>query len=228
MEALKKSNIQSKVVLTSKEISITETYFSSSATTSSAYYSLQPLFYPTTGSALEFIQFQDRTLHSGENMIWYQVPYNKRGIGIKENTFSLTYNNLYVISDDGDGNLIHNDENVGNVFYNTGLVFITGTGSFSGSGTSVQNIAENASLVQLDYERYVEYKIDRYILNVESNKYTMSSNISYSGSNAPHPYLTRAYLYNANNDVVMEMAISRPIPLKTELTLMGEIYDTIQ
>ena len=156
------------------------------------------------------------------------IPQQYYGQQIKVNSFELTDNSTdktIIIKDDGNGNLystnahasrsaassISSSENyVGNIQYQMGVVMITETGSWSGSGTTANDIFYTdvgTGTYNVKFNSTMPIHQNEIICNVLKNEFTATSNLSiWSGSKLQSnissslrewsPYATSIQLYD--------------------------------
>ena len=184
------------------------------------------------------------------------IPSNYYGEKIKEGSFTLTENitaggNLQqvIIRDDSFGNLYStnafnsqstnnassSDNYVGNIFYDKGLVVITETGSWSGSGTAkavdysdvgvnyalkfdshhtIVTREYNVTLLPQDYNLTMNYSI-RNVLSTDTKPLTLATSTmasTFTGSDF-QPYISQINLYQAGDydTPVIQATLPRPI-----------------
>tara|TARA_Y100001963_G_scaffold111412_1_gene154093 strand:- start:247 stop:1104 length:858 start_codon:yes stop_codon:yes gene_type:complete len=169
------------------------------------------------------------------------------GEEIKPNSFELrdksnSFNKTVIIKDDGKGNLyssnaVHSQSNatsisssdnyIGNIFYNTGLVVLTETGSWSGSVNYTDVSTENYTT---DFKSTHTLYIQEYDISVNGTELNGSNNpTSKSGSNNPSvqtdfgqvepqltasgwsPYITTVGLYDDEDELVVVGRLSQPV-----------------
>jgi len=193
------------------------------------------------------------------------------GEEIKRNSFTLTDNSSakeIIIKDDGHGNLyssnthhsqssvshISSSENyIGNIFYNTGLITITETGSWSGSGTAngidytvvgTGTFNINFKSTQTLYVRSFEIDIDPTEF-LGTNNPTIRQKTTEPGTEASSsvlgtpftipeittgasgskwaPYMTTVGFYDANKQLVMVGRYPQPIKMRDDMKLILKI-----
>jgi hypothetical protein len=185
------------------------------------------------------------------------IPQQYFGDEIKRNSFTFTSSSV-IIKDDGFGNLYpvgnsisqsinspsSSNNYVGNIFYNTGIVNITETGSFS-SSLSYMNLVDNSFNVKFDSTHTIystEYK-----LLIKSNEFNVSNNvtsrayISSSGflgstdkTQSPllsnnltgsgwSPYISTIGLYDDENKLIMVTRYSQPIKTTKDIDITFKI-----
>lgn len=168
------------------------------------------------------------------------------GEEIKPNSFVLVDDGpgttTPIIRDDGRGNLYstnarHSQSNassisssdnyVGNIFYNTGLIVLTETGSWSGSvnytDISVNNFETTFKSTHTLYIQEYDISVDRTELNGSNNPTSKSGSSDPTVQTdfsqlEPHltgsgwtPYITTVGLYDDDNELVVVGRLSQPI-----------------
>ena len=191
------------------------------------------------------------------------IPSQYYGEKITEKSFKLTEvdvtdnsNNNPIIIDDGKGNLYStnahhsqsagalssSDNYVGNIFYDTGLVVITETGSWSGS-VNYSDLGTNYSLKFDSFNSITTYE---YSLNLLPQDYNFSTNYTLrspvSGSGKPlelssyllaseftssdwQPYITTINLYDRGNyeEPIIQAKLPRPIRKSDKINMRFKI-----
>ena len=173
----------------------------------------------------------------GQKLIGEEIKPKSFVLQDKSNSFNKTI----IIKDDGRGNLFstnaeHSQSNlspsssdnyVGNIFYNTGVVVLSETGSWSGSVNYTDISTQNYSVkFQSTHTLYIQ----EYDITVRGSDLNGSNNpTAKSGSTNPSistdygqldsqltssgwsPYITTVGLYNDDNDLLVAGRISQPI-----------------
>ena len=125
------------------------------------------------------------------------IPQQYYGEQIKVNSFKLTDNSTskeIIIQDDGNGNLYSinaptsrsaassissSDNYVGNIHYQTGVVMITETGSWSGSGTTATDIMYTdvgTGNYSLEFNSTMPIFQNEIVCNISKNEFTATGN----------------------------------------------------
>jgi hypothetical protein len=211
MEFLSDKDIRIDSVEKDKFIRIQTVPFDSYNITSSFYQSISASFLDPLNS-LELIHAQNIEPSLPDNLVMYQIPFENRGYGVKENSFKIEYDAGDVLFDDGNGNLVDGQVHVGNIFYNSGLVVISNTGSFA-SAVGYQSVVDELS--EITFKRTVQFTEERYFINVDANKYVTSSNPTYNPDVHPHPYISNIYLQNRLGQIIAVARLNTPLPLNT-------------
>lgn len=175
--------------------------------------------------------------HSSGSIISITQQYF--GETIKKNSFILTdksniFNKEVIIKDDGYGNLYStnasvsssnnsvssSDNYVGNIFYNTGIITITDTGSWSGSVNYTDIATQNYSA---EFQSTNTLYIQEYSINTKGSELNGTNNpTAKSGSDfgilANHltssgwsPYITTIGLYDDDKNLLVTGRISQPV-----------------
>lgn len=177
---------------------------------------------------VEFIPQQERLLDGASSFVHYQIPYEDRGSGIIPSSLSITSGSLSII-DDGNGNLIDgNDPSepvIGNIFYNSGNIFITSNSDFYNTSTAYKDIKDLN--MTIDYEREVYFVHHKYFIDIDQDKYTFSTNDTFKNSDADSPFLTTVYLYNDNNELIAKANLSKPVSTQNDIFLILDDLETI-
>jgi hypothetical protein len=176
---------------------------------------------------------------SGANISVISVPTKLYGEYIMPDTFKVTYTSStypyskFNITDDGEGNLIANNEVVGQVFYSHGMAIITSS-SLATISNDVNTISGALSKVAISYSSSFEILETQYRCTIRENEYGYSLNPSLlsgstlntyydfaTGSNFT-PYMTTVGLYNDNQDLIAIGKFAQPIPVSryTDMTLV--------
>lgn len=175
---------------------------------------------------IEFIPQQERFLEG--SFVHYQIPYEKRGSGIIPNSVSITSGSVGIV-DDGDGNLLDsNDPNetiVGNIFYNSGNIFITSDNDFHNTSTSYKSIVSKE--MTIDYEREVYFVHHKYFIDIDQDEYTFSTNDTFKDSDVDAPFLTAVYLYNDKNEIIAKARLSKPVSTENDIFLILDDLETV-
>ena len=179
---------------------------------------------------------------SGEEIGVISIPSNIFGEYIKPGTFTLTYESGS-ISDDGEGNLIFNNEKVGDIIYEHGMIILTSDGipgqdgygyvnyGFTTYGTSdalyISNIINSQNLTCSFSSTLTIYET-QYKCTLRENEFNFSQNPSLiSGSSNSgiisdfatgsyfNPYVTTVGLYNNNKELLAVAKLSQPLPLSS-------------
>lgn len=226
MESFNQEQKKREIVHTKRDEQITTDEFIEYLTSDPFYNSCDQLFFPESGSAVEHIPNQKRNL--GSSFVHYQIPYKQRGSGIIPSSLTISSGSLSII-DDGNGNLIDpNDPNeltVGNIFYNSGNVFITSSGNFYNTSTAYKGIKDLN--MTIDYEREVYFVHYKYFIDIDQDKYTFSTNDTFKDSDAGSPFLTAVYLYNDKNELIAKANLSKPVSTQNDIFLILDDLETV-
>lgn len=227
------------------------------------YYSIKHLYYSNfdTGSGLvgdsgsfenyiesSFSYSGSRKLDSSGEGIIISIPRKLFGLNIEPNSVLISssfssgsFANGFIITDDGEGNLVQNGSRVGNVIYTHGQLIVTSYNHYlllsaseaAGTGSRV-DFKSNHPIYTYTYN----VKVSDYELNHTLNPtaQTGSTILEYSGSkfvqqsgqyadnvtgSAFQPYITTVGLYNDSDQLIAVGKLSQPLPkpADTELTI---------
>ena len=175
------------------------------------------------------------------------IPQQYYGEQIKTNTFRLSdtsTSNTIEIRDDGNGNLYSinaqasrsadshassSDNYVGNIQYQMGIVMITETGSWSGSGTSTTDTMYTdvgTGNYTLKFDSTMPIHQNEIICNISKNEFTATTNKSiWSSSTALNnnisssltewsPYATGIAFYESPPDIFGQRALDKVYEIK--------------
>lgn len=177
---------------------------------------------------------------SGDIIGVYSIPSNLFGEYIKPGTFGLSSGSLYIY-DDGEGNLLINSQNVGNIIYEHGMVILTNGGSNTAGGYhyvnyhvssygeqssfSIGTILSNTQLT-CSFQSTITIYEAQYKCTIRENEFGFSQNPSLiSGSSNSgiisdfatgsyfNPYVTTVGLYNNNKELLAVAKLAQPLPL---------------
>lgn len=209
----RKKNIVSKL----RQENIVTDEFTLYQDTDPFFKSLEQLFI-NDENQLEHVSGQE--LVSGSSIIHYQVPYEKRGDGIKAGTINISYNSN-VILDDGEGNLYNQvDENttVGNVWYGSGNITLKNEAPLDSF------VGQN---VDVTFKRNVFFIENKIYIDVNSGQYNRSSNVTFKDSGVKYPHISCIYLYNEDNELIAKAQLSKPISTEVDLFFVLDDLETL-
>lgn len=226
MQSFNDEQKKREIVHTKRGELVTTTKFTEYSTSDPFYNSCDQLFFPDSGSSVEYIPQQERSL--GNSFTHYQIDYEKRSSGVVPSSVTISSGSLSII-DDGDGNLIDsNDPNepvIGNIFYNSGNIFITSSGDFHNTSTAYKSIKDLE--MSIDFEREVFFVHNKYFIDIDQDKYTFSTNETFKDSDADHPFLTTVFLYNDGNELIAKANLSKPVSTQNDIFLILDDLETI-
>lgn len=165
------------------------------------------------------------TYENREHMYHMSSSYQYRPNGINRGSFEMNLNEKYYVTDDGGGNLIHNNDIVGNIFYDHGHIFIDDRYYLSGSSKTMQDFYHSSSYVDYKYTSDVEVLKTTITDLLESDYYNATGNPSYTGS--ADLYVNKIVLYNDLDEVVMVGNLSKAISVKHDLFFVLEMLEVI-
>jgi len=172
------------------------------------------------------------------------IPSKLFGEKIQPNTFTLslvdTYNNRYIATDDGEGNIVIDNSFVGNIFYAHGIVTFTalsdnplpapdGYGvaiyglSVYGGGLTTDDIV-NATNVTCSFSSSYNIYETQYKATLRESEFNFSLNPSiisgstdgtiynFATSSEFSPYVTTVGLYNENQELLAIGKLAQPLP----------------
>jgi hypothetical protein len=149
-----------------------------------------------------------------DSFLYYQIPFKNRSDGVLPNTFVIEYASGDEIIDDGNGNLINIDEEiVGNIFYNSGIVVVKGDGQFE-NGVLYSQLEDSDSIMYFDKKTF--FLKQKFFIKINPSDYNSSSNPSFFGSNVESPLMTRVILTNDQDEVILAGTLNKPIPTDQE------------
>ncbi len=227
------------------------------------YYSIRHLYYSNfeTGSGIvgdsgsfeNYIQSSfevsgSRTLNNQGEGIIFSIPRKLYGLYIEPSSVQISssfnsgsFSNGFIITDDGEGNLIQDGNKVGNAIYTHGQLIITSYNHYlllssseaAGTGSKIDFKSNNPI-----YTYTYNVKISDYELNHTLNPTAQSGStvLQYSGSkfvqpsglyadnvtgSAFQPYITTVGLYNDSDQLIAVGKLAQPLPkpADTELTI---------
>jgi hypothetical protein len=176
------------------------------------YYSIQSDFYKSCFSgAFTGLLSQDPTgsninksaLPSSINII--SIPHLMKGDSLKPGSIVITSGSL-TLSDDAYGNLISGSTNVGNVFYDYGVVVLNVSASTDWSNAF--------SYCNLEFKNTYKMEEHEYMCNVGKEEFNASTNQSilsdiqtktlksFTSSSTWNPYITTVGLYDQDNELL--------------------------
>ena len=168
------------------------------------------------------------------------IPSNLFGEYIKPNTFSIIVGSV-TITDDGEGNLLSDEEKVGDIIYQHGMIILTSDGipgmdgygfveygsTEYGVGDSgfINNILTSADIT-CSFNSSITIYEKQFNCNIRENEFNFSQNptlISGSSNNGVindfatgsyfSPYATTVGLYNNDKELLAVAKLSQPLPL---------------
>lgn len=159
------------------------------------------------------------------DFMYVRVPSTLDGDTIKKNTFKMSYLDSNEIVDDGYGNLKLENEVVGNIFYEDGVIFIDNFKYFFGTKLPLSFLYDGSSYVDIEYQSSVHLQKETIQLFLNRSIYNFSTNPTYSDENVPL-FFTGVGLYNEKDELIMMSKISKPIEFDDDILLVLENYST--
>ena len=151
------------------------------------------------------------------------IPSKQFGEYIKPGSYTSVLSSINVITDDGQGNLISNSLNVGNIIYDAGLAIFTGEngngGNYDFTGSKWES---TVTIYETQYKCTIRANEYNYSLNPSllsssirgQNKILESGSAQYAdfvtGSDFS-PYVTTIGLYNDNQELLAVAKLAQPL-----------------
>lgn len=177
------------------------------------------------------------------------IPSKLYGNFIQPDSFVLVFNSgsdtsvTYEVTDDGEGNLLLDNNNCGNIIYDQGVAILTRSGSINNSlfaedFVSASNIScsfsSSFNIYETQYKCTLRANEYNYSLNPSLLKNFGQNKILYSGSNEYNnyvtgsdfsPYITTIGLYNENQELLAVGKLAQPLPTSqtTDTTILINI-----
>lgn len=157
--------------------------------------------------------------------------------------FTSLSSSTVVLHDDGEGNVLYNNEKVGDIIYEHGIVILTSDGIPGQDGYGYVNYGSTTygggdalfitDILQSDnlnisFESTITIYESQYRCNIRENEFNFSQNPSLiSGSNNDgilydfatgsyfNPFITTVGLYNNNKELLAIAKLSQPLPLSS-------------
>lgn len=172
---------------------------------------------------------------SGEGIV-FAIPQKLYGTHIEPGSIEIS-SSAYIVTDDGEGNLVDGSTKVGNVIYSHGQLIITTTAyylhysasqdpniSFKGNNT-IHSYSYSVNIPDYEFNHTTNptAQSGSTILSYSGSKYFQPSGIYnpiYTGSDF-QPYITTVGLYNDSNELLIVGKLAQPLPkpADTELTI---------
>lgn len=179
---------------------------------------------------------------SGEEIGVISIPSNIFGEYIKPGTFILTYESGS-IEDDGEGNLIFNNEKVGDLIYEHGIAILTSNGipaqggyGYVNYGSTTYGASDALYISSLIGSQKITCSFDstltiyetQYKCTLRENEFNFSQNptlisgssnsgilYDYATGSYFNPYVTTVGLYNNDKELIAVAKLSQPLPLSS-------------
>jgi len=228
MKEIKEENLIKVVNEYEKNISYDDIEFESYLKSDDFTASVKQLFYRDDSDfAQEYISEQNLLFDNNE-YLFYQIPIRDRVYGIVKESISIEVGD-YTIIDDGHGNLFEiNDTDfevqIGNIFYDTGCIFITTEDDFLNTGDDPIFYLQS-NTVNLKFQKYVQFIEKSIILDISESDYLSTTNKTWDGETPL--FFNKIYLYNDDYDVIAVGYLSRNVPFRKNITVildMTEVY----
>ena len=161
------------------------------------------------------------------SFIYIGIPNIKFGDGIRSGSFSIV-SGTHTITDDGYGNLISgsNSDHIGNIFYKTGDIVLTNTGSdaYADISSSYFETLSYRGKVKI-YEHEISCVISKGELTMTLNNTAYSGSDVYGtlvgGNGLPlnsilssgewNPYITTVGLYDDDHNLLITGKLAKPV-----------------
>ena len=168
------------------------------------------------------------------------IPSNLFGEYIKPNTFSIIVGSV-TITDDGEGNLLSDEEKVGDIIYQHGMIILTSDGipgmdgyGFVEYGSTEYGVGDSgfinniltSSDITCSFNSSITIYEKQFNCNIRENEFNFSQNPTLiSGSSNKgvindfatgsyfSPYATTVGLYNNDKELLAVAKLSQPLPL---------------
>lgn len=210
-----------------------------------------------TSSQGRFYNFPQTTLtpdkhfptESGASLGVLSVPSKLYGNYIQPSSFRLVFNSgsdvntTYEVNDDGEGNLLLDNTNCGNIIYDQGIAILTQSGSINNSlfaedFVSASNIScsfsSSFNIYETQYKCTIRANEYNYSLNPSLLKNYGQNGILSSGSSEYKdfvtgsdfsPYVSTIGLYNENQELIAVGKLTQPLPTSqtTDTTILINI-----
>ncbi len=179
---------------------------------------------------------------SGASLGVLSIPSKLYGNYIQPSSFNLTFGD-FEVTDDGEGNLILDNDNCGNIIYDQGVAILTRSASIN-SNTFATNFV-SASHISCSFSSSFNIYETQYKCTLRANEYNCSLNPSLlknygqnsiitSGSNEYNdyvtgsdfsPFITTVGLYNENQELIAVGKLAQPLPTSqtTDTTILINI-----
>ena len=171
----------------------------------------------SSNSILSILPYQEK-IDLEDNFLYYQIPFENRSNGVIPNTFTIEYASGDELVDDGRGNLVNEeDEIVGNIFYNSGIIVVKGNGTFENE-TPYSDLINEDSIIHYDRETY--FVKQNFFIKINPNDYNNSSNPSFFESESESPYFTKVILTNDLGEVILVASLNKPLPTNQDVLVV--------
>lgn len=182
-------------------------------------------FYSSKFSLEQIPTQQKIDLDQENSIVYYQIPYTLRSNGVIPNTFTIEYASGDELVDDGNGNLVNeNEEIIGNIFYNSGVIIVKGSGSFD-STTPYNSIKDDNSIIF--YDRNTFFLKEQYFVKIPEGKFSNTSNTTFKNSESEYPFFTKIVLLNDENEPILVATINKPIPTDQSSLVVIDVTNPI-
>jgi len=181
---------------------------------------------------------------SGASLGVLSVPSQLYGNYIQPSSFNLVFGDPEItITDDGEGNLLLDNDNCGNIIYEQGIAILTRSASlnssvFANNFVSASNIScsfnSSFNIYETQYKCTLRANEYNYSLNPSLLKSHGQNKILTSGSNEYNnyvtgsdfsPFITTVGLYNENQELIAVGKLAQPLPTSqtTDTTILINI-----
>jgi len=170
------------------------------------------------------------------------IPSNLFGEYIKPGSINIS-NNIFDLTDDGNGNIFHNSIKCGDIIYEHGMIIFTvntigsysgygymsyGTGSYGEGLVTIFNSIISGSNITCSFQSTTTIYESQYKCTIRQNEFNFSQNptlISGSSNSGKlydfatgsyfDPYVTTVGLYNNNQELLAVAKLAQPLPISS-------------
>jgi hypothetical protein len=179
---------------------------------------------------------------SGDTIGVISIPSNLFGEYIKPGSLNIS-NDVFNLTDDGNGNIFHNSIKCGDIIYEHGMIIFTvntigsysgygymnyGTGSYGNGLVTIFNSIISGSNITCSFQSTTTIYESQYKCTIRQNEFNFSQNptlISGSSNSGKlydfatgsyfNPYVTTIGLYNNNYELLAVAKLAQPLPLSS-------------
>lgn len=221
MKELKKENRLDYINEYNRSVEYTGVSFDQYGQEDDFTYSIKQMFYRDNGLPYDFVDRQDLQF-SNTTYLFFQIPLADRKYDLMRGSIEINVG-THTIQDDENGNLYEVDDLdetvlIGNIFYESGCIFITSEGNFFSNPTNIQTYF-GGNTATIKFKKYVQLRERNLIVEISEKEWNSTSNPTWDGQPI---HFNKIFLYNDDYDVVATAQISRNIPLKNTITVLLE------
>ena len=179
---------------------------------------------------------------SNETIGVITIPSNLFGEYIKPGSLNIS-NNIFNLTDDGNGNILHDSTKCGDIIYEHGMVIITsniigstsgyglmnyGTGSYGAGTITIIDSLISGSNITCSFQSTTTIYESQYKCTIRQNEFNFSQNptlisgssnsgILYDFATGSYfdPYVTTVGLYNNNQELLAVAKLAQPLPISS-------------